>query len=98
MGSLPATNATGEEIVAWFQANGASTRWSIWAGTVSAPLLALIAAKLRQELPKPHCDVFLIGSISLIVTVSAQSWILGGLALRADTVPPAVARTMLDTQ
>jgi hypothetical protein len=59
-------------------------------------LFAVVVALLRRLLPAPHRDVFLIGGISVVVAISIQSWFLGGLALHADGVEPATARTILD--
>ena len=96
LGTAPAASDTGEEVVAWLHANREGVRWSVLAGTVSAPLFAVVIALLRTVLPAPHRDVFLIGGISVVVAAAVQSWFLGGLVLHADLVDPATARTILD--
>jgi hypothetical protein len=96
LGTLPAAADSGEQVVAWLRAHGEEVRWSVLAGTVSAPLFALVVALLRRLLPPPHRDVFLIGGVAVAVAVAVQSWFLGGLALHADRVEPATARTLLD--
>lgn len=96
LGTLPEANATGDEVVAWFRTRGERVRWAVWAGTVSAPLFAVVAAMLRRYIPEPHRDVFLIGAVSVVVTIAVQSWFWGGLALHADTLEPATARAVLD--
>jgi hypothetical protein len=96
LGTLPAAGDSGEQVVAWFHAHGDGVRWSVWAGTASAPLLAVVVAILRGLLPAPHRDVFLIGGTAVIVAIAVQSWFLGGLALHADRLEPATARTVLD--
>jgi hypothetical protein len=96
LGTPPAAGDSGEQVVAWFRAHGDGVRWSVWAGTASAPLFAVVVAILRRLLPKPHRDVFLIGGTALIVSIAMQSWMLGGLALHADGLEPATARTVLD--
>jgi hypothetical protein len=96
LGTPPGAADTGEQVVAWFREHRDGVRWSVWAGTVSAPLLALTFALLRRLLPAPHRDVFLIGAIGLVVTTAVQSWTWGGLALHADRLEPATARTVLD--
>jgi hypothetical protein len=53
-------------------------------------------ALLRRLLPAPHRDVFLIGAITFVVTYAVQAWTWGGLALHADRLEPATARTVLD--
>ena len=96
LGTLPAAGDPGEQVVGWFRANSNGVRWSVWAGTASAPLLAVVVAILRRLLPAPHRDVFLIGGTVLIGSTAVYSWVLGGLALHADRLEPATARTMLD--
>jgi len=96
LGTLPASGDSGEQVVTWFRTHSTSVRWSVWAGTVSAPLFAVVIALLRRLLPAPHRDVFLIGGAALVVSIAIQSWILGGLALRPDRLEPATARTLLD--
>jgi hypothetical protein len=96
LGTPPAAGDSGEQVVAWFRAHGNGVRWSVWAGTASAPLFAVVVASLRRLLPAPHRDVFLIGGTAVIVSIAVQSWFLGGLALRADRLDPATARTLLD--
>jgi hypothetical protein len=95
-GTTPATGDSGDRVVAWFLAHSSGVRWSVWAATASAPLFAVVVAILRQLLPPPHRDVFLIGGAALIVSIAVQSWFLGGLALHPDLLEPATARTALD--
>jgi hypothetical protein len=96
LGTPPTAADSGEAVAAWFREHRDGVRWSVWATTVNAPLLALMTAHLRRLLPSPHRDVFLIGAIGLVVTVSVQSWTWGGLALHADHLEPVVARALLD--
>lgn len=96
LGTTPGTGESGERVVAWFLAHSNSVRWFVWTGTASAPLFAVVLAMLRQLLPPPHRDVFLIGGAVLIVSIAVQTWILGGLALHPELLEPATARTVLD--
>ena len=96
LGTPPGAADSGEQVVAWLHAHRDGVRWSVFAGTVSAPLFALVVALLRRLLPPPHRDVFLIGGVAVVVAIAVQSWFLGGLALHADRVEPATARTLLD--
>jgi len=41
-------------------------------------------------------DVFLVGAISYLVAVEIGTWSWAGLALHADQLNPAIARTVLD--
>ena len=96
VGEAPKAADTGEQVVAWFRTHGDGVRWSVWAGTVSAPLLSVVVALLRRVLPAPHRDVFLIGGTSIVAATAVQSWTSAGLALHADQLQPATARTVLD--
>ena len=95
-GTLPAASETGPQLVTWFRENRDSVRWGVWALTVTAPPFALVVALLRRLLPVPHRDMFLVGAVSFTVATSVWSWIWGGLALHADQLEPATARTVLD--
>ena len=96
LGTPPSASDTGAQVVDWFRAHREGVRWSVWALTVIAPLLALVFALLRRLLPAPHRDMFLIGAIAFLVTTAVQVWTWGGLALHADQLEPATARTVLD--
>jgi hypothetical protein len=96
MGIPPGADDTGTQVVAWFREHREGVRWYVWAVTISAPFFALIFALLRQLLPAPHRDVFFIGAVAIVVTTAVQAWTWGGLALHADRLDPATARTVLD--
>jgi hypothetical protein len=96
LGTPPGAADTGAQVVTWFQEHRDGVRWSVWALTATTPLMALVFALLRRLLPAPHRDVFFIGAIAIVVTTSVQSWIWAGLALHADRLEPATARTVLD--
>jgi len=94
LGTLPGAADTGEQVVAWFREHRDGVRWSVWAMTVGMlPFAVMFALSL---LPAPHRDVFLIGAIAVIVLYAVQAWTWGGLALHADRLEPATARTVLD--
>jgi hypothetical protein len=96
LGAPPGTADSGEQVVAWFQEHHDGVRWSVWALTVTAPLLTVVFALLCRLLPAPHRDVFLIGAVGFVATTAVQSWTWGGLALHAERLEPAIARTVLD--
>jgi hypothetical protein len=96
LGVAPRAADSGEQVVSWFQAHRDDVRWFVWANTVSAPLVATMFALMRGLLPPPHRDVFFIGAIGIVVTIAVQAWLWGGLALHADRLEPATARTVLD--
>ena len=96
LGTPPRSADTGVQVIDWFREHRDDVRWSVWALTVLSPVLALVFALLRRLLPAPHRDVFLIGAILFLVTTTVQAWTWGGLALHADQLEPATARTVLD--
>jgi len=95
-GTLPAATETGAELVAWFRANSGFIRLGVWAFTVALPAFAVIAALTRGRLPAPHRDVFFIGAMVYGAAIAVWTWTWGGLALHAERLDPAVARTVLD--
>jgi hypothetical protein len=96
LGVPPGAAATGEQLVGWFRDHRDGARWSVWFLTVAAPFLAIVVAQLRRLLPAPHRDVFFLGAAGILVATAVQSWTWGGLALHADRLEPATARTVLD--
>lgn len=96
LGTPPGAADTGAQVLAWFREHRDGVRWFVWAATVTLPLVAFMFALMRRLLPAPHRDVFLIGAIVIVVTTSIQAWLWGGLALHADQLEPATARTVLD--
>jgi len=96
IGTFPAATESGEQLVAWFRENGGAVRWMVWAWTVAIPPLAVMIACLRRLLPAPHRDVFLVGAISYLAAIEIGTWSWAGLALQADRLNPATARTVLD--
>ena len=96
LGTPPGASDSGEQVVAWFREHQDGVRWSVWTFTVSAPLIAIMFSLLRRLLPPPHRDIFLIGVVGIVVTSAIQSWTWAGLALHADRLEPATARTVLD--
>ena len=96
LGTPPGADESGVQVAMWFREHRDSLRLYVWMLTVSAPLFALVFALLREFLPSPHRDVFLIGAVSFVATTAVQAWWWGGLALHADRLEPGTARTVLD--
>lgn len=96
VGTVPAAAETGAQLVAWFREHRGAMLATAWAFTVATPLLAVMLALLRRMLPALYRDVFAIGGIAILVTSAVQTWFLAGLALHADQLEPAIARTVLD--
>lgn len=95
-GTLPAATESGAELVSWFRANPNSIRLGVWAATVALPAFAVIAALTRGRLPAPHRDVFFVGAMVYATAIAVWTWTWGGLALHAERLDPATARTVLD--
>jgi hypothetical protein len=96
LGSSPGAADTGDQVVRWFREHRDNVRWLVWLVTVSIRPFAVMFALLRRLLPAPHGDVFLMSVITFIVTYAVQAWTWGGLALHADQLERATARTVLD--
>jgi hypothetical protein len=96
LGTLPAAAETGAQVVTWFREHRDGVRWAVWSTTVATPTLALMIARLRGMLPAPYRDVFYIGAVTFLVTGAVWTWTWGGLALHAERLEPATARTVLD--
>ena len=95
-GTAPHATDTGPQLVAWFREHGDGVRWAVWALTVNLPAVALMFALQCRLLPAPYREVFLIGAVTVLVTTGVQAWTFAGLALHADHLEPATARTVLD--
>jgi hypothetical protein len=96
LGTPPGAADTGEQVTAWFRAHRDGVCWYVWGVTVSLPPFAVMFALLHRLLPSPHREVFLIGAVTFVTTYAVQAWTWGGLALHADRLEPATARTVLD--
>jgi hypothetical protein len=96
LGILPAATETGPELVVWFRSYPGSIRLGVWAFTLAVPPLAVMVAFLRGMLPAPHRDVFLFGAIVYAASIAVWTWTWAGLALHANTLDPAITRTVLD--
>jgi hypothetical protein len=96
LGTPPGAGDTGEQLVTWLRDHRDGVRWSVWALTVGTPIWSVMFSLLRRLLPSPHRDVFFVGAITIVVTTAVQAWTWGGLALHAERLEPATARTVLD--
>ncbi len=95
-GTLPAAAETGAQVVAWFREHRGAMLAATWAFTVATLPLAVMIALLRAMLPALYRDVFTIGGVAVLVCGAVQIWFWAGLALHADRLDPAIARTVLD--
>ncbi len=95
-GTTPAAAETGTQVVTWFREHRDSVRWGVWAWTIGIPAFAIMVAFLRRLLPAPHREVFLVGAVAYATMIAVYTWTFAGLALHADQLEPATARTILD--
>src|SRR6185369_2443905 len=92
----PTAAATGEEVLSWYRSSGDHVRWALWMLTVGIPPGAFMFARLRLLLPTSYRDMYFLGAIGLFVTAVIPAMVMGGLALHADQLQPATARTVHD--
>ncbi len=96
VGTLPAAADSGAQAVSWFREHRGAMLAATWVFTVSTLPLAVMIALLRGLLPALYRDIFAFGALAYLVTAMAQIWFWAGLALHADRLDPAIARTVLD--
>ncbi|GAA4913574.1 hypothetical protein GCM10023204_19250 [Actinomycetospora succinea] len=53
-------------------------------------------ALIRQRLPAPYRDVFLVGGITFVAETAVMGWLWGALSSHEATATPGVARALLD--
>src|SRR4051794_10652446 len=96
LGTTPKATDNGTAVVAWFRENGSHVRFGLLLSTLSLVLFATYVAIIRNALPAPHRDVFLIGAIVLVGETVLQGWFWAGLAFHPAALEPGTARTLLD--
>lgn len=96
LGSPPGASDSPATVAAWFADHHDAARTYAWTATFGALAFAVFAGIVRDALPAPHRNVFLLGAAAFIVETSAQAWVWGGLALHADSLDPSTARTVYD--
>jgi hypothetical protein len=96
LGSPPEATDSPERVVAWFGEHHDAARIYAWTAVLGALAFAIVVAIVREALPAPHRDVFLLGAAAFIVETAVQAWIWAGLALHHGALEPASARLALD--
>jgi hypothetical protein len=96
LGSVPDVNDSGADVAAYFAGHEGAVRFSSWTAIVSTLAFTVFAAIVRNVLPKPNADVFLIGAVAFVAESVILGWIWAGLALHTDSLDPATARTVFD--
>lgn len=92
--SVPAIDSSGEEIVAWFSANGTRARIYAWTAAFVSLGLAVFGGQVAALLPRPHRYIFLAGVLGFAITAQVQAWFWAGLAHHPQGLEPSAARAM----
>ena len=90
------TTESPARVVAWFSDHADAVRIYAWTATFGTLALAVVAGIVRSTLPPPFRDVFLLGAAAFIVETAVQAWCWAALALHANSLDAATARTILD--
>ena len=94
--SFPTVNSSGQDIVAWFTANGTNARIYAWAAAFISLGLAIFGGQVAAVLPRPHRYIFFGGVLGGVISVQVQAWIWAGLAFHPENLEPGAARTIFD--
>jgi len=94
LGMPPDATSSGQQVADWFAQHRHEARANAWLFTVLAPVVAVYTALVRERLPGPHRDVFLIGMITFSAANAISAWLWGALAWH--TGDPVVERALLD--
>jgi len=98
LGSPPTASDSPATVAAWFADHRDAARTDAWTATFGTLALAVFAGLVRELLPGPHGNVFILGAAAFIIETVIAAWIWGGLALHPETLDPATARTVFDVE
>ena len=93
---LPGTDQSASAVVSHVRDHAGLLRVQALLITLSFLALVIVLAHARARLDGPAGYAFTIGSALIIAELSVELWFSSGLALHANTLDPAVARTMTD--
>ncbi|MCG8587376.1 MAG: hypothetical protein MI757_21940 [Pirellulales bacterium] len=93
-GSVPTIDSSGQEIVQWFDDNGARARTYAWMAAFVSLGLAIFGGQVAAVLPKPNSYIFFGGVLGFAITAQVQAWFWAGLAFDPQGLDPKVARTL----
>ncbi|MEJ2887201.1 hypothetical protein [Actinomycetospora aeridis] len=96
LGTPPGATAVGDEVAGWFAGHATEVRIYVWCLTLLAPLAGTTVGLVRQRLPAPYRDVFLVGGITFVAETAVMAWLWGALSSHEATTTPATARALLD--
>jgi len=92
----PGVDRFGTEVVEHFNTHAGVIRLQVLLAALALLALAVILGHARDRLDGPPAHIFTIGSAVLIGQTGIALWFDAGLALHAETMDPATARTLSD--
>ena len=93
---LPGLDSSGDAVVAHVVAHASALRLQALFVALGSLALVTVLAYARDRLDGPAGYVVTIGSAAIITEFAIESWFTAGLALHADHLNPATARTLAD--
>jgi hypothetical protein len=96
LGTPPTASDPPADVISWLQQHYNGVRIHAWAITIGLVAFAVLAGIVRNRLPRPFNDIFLLGAAAFIAETAVSTWLWGALALHPDSLEPATARTILD--
>lgn len=96
LGSPPSTSDSPSVVARWFIDHHDAARLYAWTAAFATLAFAVVAGIVRDVLPAPSRDVFLLGAGAFIAETAVQAWLWAALALRPAATHPATARLVLD--
>ena len=94
--SAPTIESSGEEIVAWFSANGTAAKTYAWCLAFFSLGLGIFGGQVASLLPRPHAFICFGGVIGWAITAQIQSWFWAGMAFHPQDLAPGAARVLFD--
>jgi hypothetical protein len=92
----PGVDRSGTEVVEHFSTHAGLIRLQVLLAALALLALAVILGYARDRLDGPPAHILTIGSAVLIGQTGIALWFDAGLALHAETMDPATARTLSD--
>jgi hypothetical protein len=93
---LPGMDQPGSAVVSHLRDHADLLRLQALLLTLGFLALVIVLSYARNRLDGPAGYAFTIGSALIIAEFSVELWFSSGMALHANTIDPAVARTMTD--
>jgi hypothetical protein len=94
LGTPPRVTDSPADVLAWFRDHQDAARVYAWTSAAGTLAFAVAAGLLRNTLPKPHADIFLLGAAAFLAETAIQAWFWGALAFDPGSLDPATARLL----